>query len=124
MKSISQELTDEIFIISRNLGYHTTNSPINVKKYPVVVINRADLQFDRTKMNIFGHFFVPVNIWSKTPKELGLITDDLMSRLMQPIELSNGTKARLDFNASIIRNLDELENNLHRNLLELEFRQI
>lgn len=123
-QSITQDLMNRLYALSVDLGYETVVDPMNIESYPVVDISRPNLQLNRTKLRLGGHYFVQINIWSKNQKELGIMTDELTVELLKDIELSNGSKVHVDVETLNIRNLDELENKLFRNLIELEYKHI
>lgn len=122
--SITQDLMNKLYSISVDLGYNTVVDPRNIKGYPVVHVSRPDLQLSRTKFTLGGQYFVQINVWAKTQKDIGIITDELVLELMKDIKLSNGSNVHPDIETLNIRNLDELDNDLFRNLIELEYKHI
>lgn len=123
-QSVTQEFMNELYLIADNLGYDVSIDETSIETYPVIVIRRPNLQLGRTKGAIYGHYFVQINVWSKSQKEVGIISDKLMLKLIEYVTLSNEVVLHADLETVNIRNLDELETGLYRNLIELEFKYV
>lgn len=123
-QSITQEFMNSLYRISVELGNHTVIDGENITEYPAVVISRPNVQLNSSKFVISGHYFVQINVWSKNQKELGMVTDKLMLKLIDFIALQNELVVHADLESIAIRNLDEKENNLYRNLIEIEYKNI